>query len=176
MKLLAQVAGAEDEIAIAPLPGQPGAWEAVWRGATHRVEVQAIRPGSYWLRFEDGSSLTVDLDPGKDGDWVTEARGVTFPVKLLDARKRLLAQAQASRATAAATGPTVIRAPMPGKVVKVLAKAGDQVAAGAGLVVVEAMKMENELRAPRAGKVDTVHVKEGQAVEGAEALLTLSPV
>jgi biotin carboxyl carrier protein len=61
---------------------------------------------------------------------------------------------------------------MPGRVVRVLAAAGDDVAAGQGLVVIEAMKMENEIRAPRAGRVLELGVREGQAVE-AGALLAV---
>src|SRR5256884_6515780 len=71
-----------------------------------------------------------------------------------------------------AAGPVVVRAPMPGLVVRVEVADGQRVDAGAGLVVVEAMKMENELRAPRAGVVQTVHVTAGQAVEKGAALVT----
>ncbi|HEY6549465.1 MAG TPA: biotin/lipoyl-containing protein, partial [Vicinamibacteria bacterium] len=73
----------------------------------------------------------------------------------------------------AATGPQQIKAPMPGKVVRVLVGPGDEVAAGAGLVVVEAMKMENELRAPRAGRVLEAAVREGQTVETGALLVVL---
>jgi len=71
------------------------------------------------------------------------------------------------------TAPAVVRAPMPGLVVRVEVADGQRVDAGAGLVVVEAMKMENELRAPRAGMVQTVHVAVGQAVEKGMPLVTL---
>jgi biotin carboxyl carrier protein len=62
---------------------------------------------------------------------------------------------------------------MPGKVVRVLVREGDAVEAGAGLVVVEAMKMENELRSARRGRVGKVHAREGQAVEGGALLVEL---
>ena len=65
-----------------------------------------------------------------------------------------------------------VTAPMPGRVVRVLSAPGADVAAGQGLVVIEAMKMENELRAPRAGRVQELPVREGQAVE-AGALLAV---
>jgi len=69
-------------------------------------------------------------------------------------------------------GPARLTSPMPGRVVRVLAAAGADVRVGQGLVVVEAMKMENELRAPRAGRVLEVAVREGQTVE-AGALLAV---
>jgi biotin carboxyl carrier protein len=64
-------------------------------------------------------------------------------------------------------------APMPGKVVRVLVERGQAVAEAQGLVVVEAMKMENEIRAPREGTISEVHVREGQAVEGGALLVVL---
>ena len=70
-------------------------------------------------------------------------------------------------------GPQRVTAPMPGKVVRVLVKAGDEVQPRQGLVVVEAMKMENELRAARAGRVREVFVQEGQSVEAGTALVVV---
>jgi biotin carboxyl carrier protein len=71
------------------------------------------------------------------------------------------------------TGPSNLQAPIPGRLVKILVKAGDQVKAGQPLLVLEAMKMENEVRAPRAGTVKVVHVVEGVAVETGQALVVL---
>ncbi len=70
-------------------------------------------------------------------------------------------------------GPIASTAPMPGKVVKLLVSAGDQVTARQGVVVVEAMKMENELRAGRAGIVREVLVAEGASVEAGTPLLVI---
>jgi len=69
-------------------------------------------------------------------------------------------------------GPARLTAPMPGRIVRVLSESGASVVAGQGLVVIEAMKMENELRAPRAGRLLELLVREGQAVE-AGALLAV---
>jgi biotin carboxyl carrier protein len=63
-----------------------------------------------------------------------------------------------------------ILAPMPGKVVRVLAAVGDAIEAGQGLLVVEAMKMQNEIRSPKSGRVERLLVKEGQAVNAGEVL------
>jgi biotin carboxyl carrier protein len=71
-------------------------------------------------------------------------------------------------------GPTRLTAPMPGRVVRVLAEKGRDVEPGDGLVVIEAMKMENELKAPCKGRVDEVAVREGQAVEAGALLLVVA--
>jgi biotin carboxyl carrier protein len=70
-------------------------------------------------------------------------------------------------------GSTVVTSPMPGLVVKVEVREGDEVIPGQGLVVLEAMKMENELKASGKGKVTSVHVREGRSVEKGEALVTI---
>jgi biotin carboxyl carrier protein len=70
-------------------------------------------------------------------------------------------------------GPQRVTAPMPGKIVKVLVKPGDEVAVRQGLVVIEAMKMENELRATRAGHVKDVHVAEGDLVDAGRLLAVI---
>lgn len=92
----------------------------------------------------------------------------TFRVLAADARVR-----RAVAGGSAKDGAARISAPIPGRVVKVLAAAGTKVARGDGIVVLEAMKMENELRAPRAGVVATVEVEEGQGVEGGTLLATI---
>ena len=71
------------------------------------------------------------------------------------------------------SGPARIVAPMPGRLVRVLVSTGQDVQAGQGLVVVEAMKMENEIRAPRSGRVKDVPAREGQAVEAGALLVVV---
>jgi acetyl/propionyl-CoA carboxylase alpha subunit len=97
--------------------------------------------------------------------------GYRFDVEALDERTRAIREL--SRANAAATGPAPIKAPMPGLIVRVNVKAGDTVEAGQGVVVMEAMKMENELRAMAAGTVRSVEVVAGQAVEKGTLLVAL---
>jgi biotin carboxyl carrier protein len=171
MKLYAQVASREKEITVEPVDGQEGTWRVIIDGVERTVDARRVAAGSYALH--DGDAVTlVDVDAGKDGELLVEVRGGTaVPVKLVDPRKHLLETVKVARP--AATGPTAVTSPMPGKVVKLLCKPGDAVTPGQGLVVVEAMKMENELRAARAGTVQAIRVKEGQAVEGNETLLTL---
>jgi biotin carboxyl carrier protein len=115
----------------------------------------------------DGNSHEAALAPTDGGFAVRLSGGPSMSVRLREAGR-----GPASRAAeAAGTGRLV--APMPGKVVRVLVAPGDAVPAGAGLVVVEAMKMENELRATHAGTVRTVHVREGQPVEGGAVLVEM---
>jgi biotin carboxyl carrier protein len=71
-------------------------------------------------------------------------------------------------------GPTRLTAPMPGRVVRVLAETGREVEPGDGLVVIEAMKMENELKSPRRGRIHEVAVREGQAVEAGALLVVVA--
>ncbi len=87
--------------------------------------------------------------------------------------ERLRAAEQAKK-TSTTTTDRVIKSPMPGRVVKILVAKGDAVEAGQGLIVVEAMKMENEVRARIAGTVAEVHVTAGTAVEGHAKLITLA--
>lgn len=110
----------------------------------------------------DGEGFLAVLDPR--GSTVRVRLGdATFPVELLDERRLRLRRAAGKFQ---AEGKQTVTAAMPGKIVKVLVKVGDEVKEGQGLVVVEAMKMENEMKSPKAGKVVEVNVSEGQAVEG----------
>jgi biotin carboxyl carrier protein len=97
--------------------------------------------------------------------------GFRYEVEALDERTRAIRDL--SGASAAATGPAPLKAPMPGLVVRVAVQRGDDVVAGQGLVVMEAMKMENELRAASPGKVKAVHVQPGTAVDKGALLIEL---
>jgi biotin carboxyl carrier protein len=99
--------------------------------------------------------------------------GFRFEVEALDERTHAIRQLAGSAARPA--GPTSLAAPMPGLVVRVLVQPGERVHAGQGVVVIEAMKMENELRAPTAGVVRTVPVKAGSAVEKGAVLIEFEP-
>ena len=97
--------------------------------------------------------------------------GFRYEVEALDERTRAIRDF--SGASAAATGPAPLKAPMPGLVVRVAVQRGDDVVAGQGLVVMEAMKMENELRAQAAGIVKNILVSPGTVVEKGTLLLEL---
>lgn len=110
--------------------------------------------------------------PGeRRGRYTLSIDGYRFEIDALDERARTIREL--SGAAAAAAGPAPLVAPMPGLIVRVQAKPGDPVRAGQGLVVMEAMKMENELRATADGMVKTVLVTAGMAVEKGAVLLEL---
>ena len=95
--------------------------------------------------------------------WLVQRGGEVWAAEVTDERSRALEALRGKRG--AADAPGLVRAPMPGLVLRVEVEAGQQVAAGGGLVVLEAMKMENEIRASGAGTVKAVLVEVGQAVE-----------
>jgi pyruvate carboxylase subunit B len=118
--------------------------------AVHRV---VVRPG------------------GSRGAYTLWVDGYRFEVEALDERARSLRDLAA--ASAGPTGPRPLVAPMPGLIVRVHVSVGDAVQAGQGLVVMEAMKMENELRAQAAGRVKAVLASPGTAVEKGATLIEL---
>jgi len=110
--------------------------------------------------------------PGeRRGVYTLSIDGYRYEVDALDERGRTIREL--SGAAAAAAGPAPLVAPMPGLIVRINAKVGDQVRAGQGLVVMEAMKMENELRATADGTVKAVLVSTGTAVEKGAILMEL---
>jgi pyruvate carboxylase subunit B len=97
--------------------------------------------------------------------------GHVYDVEALDERARAIRDL--SGAAAGPTGPAPLIAPMPGLVVRITVAKGDEVRTGQGMIVMEAMKMENELRAQAAGTVRVVHARAGMAVEKGVVLVEL---
>ncbi len=133
------------------------------------VDLLRVDPALYSLLI-GGRSYEIDLLEMEDAFMVL-VDGQPFRVEVQDEQQRRL-RAAAGKGEARA-GKRVVTAPMPGKVVKLLIRPGDAVNAGDGLIVVEAMKMENELKAPAAGTVKEVRVEEGKAVSGGETLIVI---
>ena len=121
----------------------------------------------------DGASWHWQVTGVGGGHWQLHAGGRTLEAEVLDERARTIRALV--RRSAAASGPRPLKAPMPGLVVKVEVGEGDLVEAGQGLVVVEAMKMENELKAQGAGRVARVHVESGDTVEKDQVLVEFAP-
>jgi pyruvate carboxylase subunit B len=117
----------------------------------------------------DGRSRTIALTR-LEGGWTVQGSSGSWEVEVLDDRARTLREAGSSRPRHAAG---VVRAPMPGLVLRVRVEEGQAVSSGAGLVVLEAMKMENEIRAPAGGVVRRVLVVPGAAVEKGAPLIEL---
>lgn len=135
------------------------------------TEVDASFPESGVLHLiRDGEAFELDVQPTPTGQAVT-LYGTVYEAAVLDERTRAL------RALGGFGGPgggdEVVSTSMPGKVVAVLVAEGEAVTKGQGIVVVEAMKMENELRAAADGVVKTVHVSTGEAVTGGVPLVTI---
>jgi biotin carboxyl carrier protein len=116
-------------------------------------------------------SYEVRIDGHGNGERLVHVNGQAVPVSMIDPRARLTRGLKA--VASAGPGPHAIVAPMPGRIVKVLVAAGDVVTAHQGLVVVEAMKMENELRSPKAGTVTEVRVTEGRSVDANAVLIVM---
>lgn len=134
-----------------------------------RLEVADPRRGIG--RLVNGSASVPVLVEGTGSDWVVTIRGRRIPVTVRSWRERILADAET--AAAGHTGPTAVKATLPGLIVAVAVSVGDDVAEGTPLLTVEAMKMQNEVRAPRAGRVIEVSVQAGQTVATGAPLLRL---
>ena len=133
------------------------------------AEVRVLPPGSRFVIRLGGRSAAGVVE-WRDGAWQIELEGRSFVVRVDDERIHRLREL--TTVAGQGTAPRELRAPMPGRVTRVLAAPGDRVAARAPLVVMEAMKMENELRAERDGVVAEVHVAEGATVDRDDLLVT----
>jgi biotin carboxyl carrier protein len=133
------------------------------------VAVDVVAAGSRWSLLLDGRSYEVVIDETAAGLSV-HLDGHAVPVRIGGVTRF---GRGGTAADAGSSGPRRITAPMPGRIVKVLVQPGDHVAARQGLIVVEAMKMENELRAPAPGRISEVRVTEGAKVEANAVLVVL---
>jgi pyruvate carboxylase subunit B len=106
------------------------------------------------------------------GRWKLRMRGSVLEADVIDERTKAIRDMAGARAGPA--GPRPVVAPMPGLVLRIEVEEGDLVREGQGVAIVEAMKMENELRAPAPGRVTRILVKEGQAVEKDQVLVELA--
>lgn len=153
----------------------PGRYRVVIDGAAHQV--RAERAGEFGLSLGIASSGGDASNPGREvqiapgagkGELLVTLGGRTVPVVVNGRGRTRGAPAEAGRA-----GRQPVVAPMPGRVVRVLVNPGDHVAPRQGVVVVEAMKMENELRSPKGGTVREVTVTPGTSVEAGRVLVVI---
>jgi acetyl/propionyl-CoA carboxylase alpha subunit len=139
-------------------------------GESHRVDFQTIDPGALYSLLIDNRSWQVLVERAGD-EYRISIDGEFFLVNVQDERTRKIQKAL-DRA-AKDSGEFALKAPMPGLVRGISAQIGQEVEKGQGLVILEAMKMENELRAPRVGVVRDVRVKPGDAVELGQVLVVM---
>jgi biotin carboxyl carrier protein len=132
-------------------------------GELRRAYVVEIEPGLFSILL-DGRSYEARVESMPDGVGVV-IRGRRMRVELEDPRRA--SRRSGGRRT---DGPLQVAAPMPGKIVRLLVAPGDEVTAGQGLVVMEAMKMQNELKAARPGRVVSIPVHEGDTVSAGDVL------
>jgi biotin carboxyl carrier protein len=142
-------------------------------GAPRSADLETVPDGPVRSLLLDGTSYRVVARSRGAGRWDLQVRGLHFEVDVISERTRRIREMIAASAPPA--GPKPVRAPMPGLVVRVEVQVGDLVRPGQGLVIVEAMKMENELRAEAAGRVSGVRVAPGEAVERDQILIDLDP-
>jgi acetyl/propionyl-CoA carboxylase alpha subunit len=169
-----KIGGKERVVELRNGNGDGAALEILVDGQRRAVDAREVEPGVWSLMVGteqviaqiDGTVPKLTVEIGRPGE------PVIVGVEIVEARSPAVAEL-ARRPDAGTTGPAVLRAPMPGRVVKVLVKVGERVAAGQPAVVVEAMKMENELRAPRAGLVLNLRCTEGETVEAGQDLVVI---
>ncbi len=150
------------------LPLGNGHYAVTLNGVRHEVESLMLPHGAVSL-LVNGNSYSVEFEEAGD-DVKVLVKGQTTRVDVADERKLRL---RAANKGFTVEGRQVMLAPMPGKVVKVFVKVGDEVKEGQGIVVIEAMKMENELKSPKAGKIIEVVAVEGAVVENNAKLVVV---
>jgi biotin carboxyl carrier protein len=144
-----------------------GAFEIRLGGAKVVANLRKVGPASFSIIV---GTRSFDLDVIRQGDeFVVSSRSGVTRLTLEDARRRLTH----SRAAREVSGKVQMRAMMPGRVLSVSVQVGDQVEVHQGVLVIEAMKMENELKSPKAGTVVEVKVAAGQTVEKGELLIVI---
>ena len=121
--------------------------------------------------LSDGSHSVLCVVEGHGSDWVVTIRGRRIAVTARSWRERVLAEAES--AAGGGGGPVEVRATLPGLVVAVAVREGDEVGEGDTLLTIEAMKMQNEVRAPRAGRVAGLAAAPGQTVAAGTPLLRI---
>lgn len=151
---------------IVELERNGSGWRVSLDGQPVDADIVVVAPHTLSILL-GGRSHEIRMFPAADGTLQIHDGLQTFAAAVADPR----AWRGRRHGSAEAQGRQQITAPMPGKVVRVLVHAGDRVESGQGLVVVEAMKMQNEIRSPKTGTVERILAVEGQAVNAGDALL-----
>jgi len=174
MKLEVHIGGRKRSVDLTRNPAtdeSPARWACWLDGQPVDVDAVEVATGTYSILFE-GQAFEVRVRPGVSGGLVVQTADEEFPAAVVD--PRAWRRGAGRHGSLEAEGRQQIMAPMPGKVMRVLVSQGDAVEAGQGLLVVEAMKMQNEIRSPKTGTVEHLHAREGQAVNAGEVLAVVS--
>lgn len=149
-----------------------GQTTSITSGEQGQWEIQVLGPDEYLLR-RPGQGQSHRVWVRMDGEFPQVCcEGRSEKVQVISARDKALARATGS---AGASGNGSLSSPMPGRIVTVLVEVGQTVKAGQPVVIVEAMKMENELAAPIDGEVQSIDVSADQAVDAGQRLLVIAP-
>jgi pyruvate carboxylase subunit B len=138
-------------------------------GRAVAAELRAVPDSRVHHLLVDGRSVHVVAQAAEGGAWDVALDGLRFRAEVLDERTRAIREMTGR--SAGPRGPKPVRAPMPGMIVRVEVEPGETVRSGQGIVIVEAMKMENELKAEGDGVVTRVLVAPGEAVEKGAVLV-----
>ena len=134
------------------------------------VDFAPIGANGLYSLLVDNESFEA-LAEERDGVWYVQMRGHLYEVDVADERTQLInARAQM---TTPESGEIPIKAPMPGLIVSVEVEVGQEVEAGDALIILESMKMENDLKAPRAGRIERVNVAAGDSVDQNQVLVVI---
>jgi biotin carboxyl carrier protein len=144
---------------------EAGRWQISLDGQPTKADAVEIAPNIFSILLS-GQSHEIRVTPQTDGTLTLQSRDHQFTAEVLDPR----AWSGRRHGQIEAQGRQQIIAPMPGKVVRLLVKTGDKVEAGQGILVVEAMKMQNEVRSPKTGTVERLQAQEGQPVNAGQGL------
>ncbi len=137
-------------------------------GITHTARVSEPEPGLFTVIINDRVYRCVP-DRMVSGETEIIVNGRRIPFTAHDPRRKRAGAASAGNRNARAT----LTAPMPGKIVRVLKTVGDEVVTGQGILIVEAMKMQNEVQSSKDGKISEIRVTEGQTVNAGETLAVI---
>jgi biotin carboxyl carrier protein len=139
-------------------------------GKVYEVDFESVSGQPVYSLIVDGKSHESYVAPGEQ-DWQVLLRGRLYPVTVEDERERRLRAAAGGGV--AETGEFLLKSPMPGLVVSIPVEEGQEVKKGQVLLILESMKMQNELKAPRDGIAHRIKVKTGETVEQKQTLLSV---
>jgi biotin carboxyl carrier protein len=163
----------EDRVVEIEIDDTPTGSTATIEGRTYRLDLRPTSGDALFSLLVEHASHEVLVEDAEGGMEIIVG-GELFHILVQDEWERRLANIQ--RKTTVETGQTVVRAPMPGQVLRTEVGVDAVVKRGQGLLILSAMKMENEIRSPRDGKIVAVHVAEGDKVDQNADLITIGPV